>query len=67
MLGEAATTEITKAHDAQGFDENKDAAHKGGKVAGDARQQLEETSGRKVVSNDYFLEVTEKQKRLGKD
>lgn len=67
MLGEAATTEITKAHDAQGFGENKDAAHKGGKVAGDARQQLEETSGRKVVSNDNFLEQTEKQKRLGKD
>lgn len=67
MLGEAATTEITKAHDAQGFAENKDAAHKGGKVAGDARQQLEETSGRKVVSNENFLEQTEKQKRLGKD
>ncbi|SEA61166.1 BRO family, N-terminal domain [Desulfuromusa kysingii] len=67
MLGEAATTEITKAHDAQGFDENRDAAHKGGKVAGDARQQLEETSGRKVVSNDNFLEQTEKQKRLGRE
>ncbi|MBW2187599.1 MAG: Bro-N domain-containing protein [Deltaproteobacteria bacterium] len=67
MLGEAATTEITKAHDAQGFDENRDAAHKGGNVAGDARQQLEETSGRKVVSNENFLEQTEKQKRLGKD
>lgn len=67
MLGEAATTEITKAHDAQGFDENRDAAHKGGKVAGDARQQLEEKSGRKVVSNDNFLEITEKQKRLRKE
>lgn len=67
MLGEAATTEITKAHDAQGFDENRDAAYKGGTVAGDARQQLEEKSGRKVVSNENFLEVTEKQKRLGKD
>lgn len=67
MLGEAATTEITKAHDAQGFDENRDAAHKGGTVAGDARQQLEEKSGRKVVSNDNFLEITEKQKRLRND
>ncbi|MDY0191319.1 MAG: Bro-N domain-containing protein [Desulfuromonas sp.] len=67
MLGEAATTEITRAHDAQGFDENRAAAHKGGKVAGDARLQLEEKSGRKVVSNDNFLEQTEKQKRLSED
>lgn len=29
MLGEAATTEITRNKDAQGFDENKDAAKKG--------------------------------------
>lgn len=67
MLGEAATTEITKAHDAQGFDENRAAALKGGKVAGDARQQLEERSGRKVISSENFLELTEKQKRLGID
>lgn len=37
MLGEAATTEITKTQDAQGFDENRTAARKGGKIAGDAR------------------------------
>lgn len=34
MLGEAATTEITKNKDAQGFDENRVAACKGGKIAG---------------------------------
>lgn len=31
MLGEAATTEITRADDAQGFDESRTAARKGGK------------------------------------
>ncbi|MEN6467806.1 MAG: hypothetical protein ABFD45_02480 [Smithella sp.] len=41
MLGEAATTEITKTRDAQGFDENRTAATKGGKIAGDAREKLE--------------------------
>lgn len=41
MLGEAATTEITKTQDAQGFDENHTAARKGGKIAGDARENLE--------------------------
>ncbi len=64
MLGEAATTEITRTQDAQGFDENRDAAHKGGRIAGDARVELEKESGRKVVSNENYLDVPEKQKRL---
>ena len=55
MLGEAATTEITRNHDAQGFDENKEAAIKGGSVAGTARKELEEQSGRKVVSKANYL------------
>lgn len=64
MLGEAATTEITRTQDAQGFDENREAAHKGGKIAGDAREDLEKESGRKVVSQDNYLDAPEKQKRL---
>ena len=40
MLGEAATTEITRVDDAQGFDESKTAARKGGEVAGTARKDL---------------------------
>ncbi len=66
MLGEAATTEITKAHDTQGFDENRDAAYKGGKIAGDAREQLEKKSGRKVVSEENYLDMPEKKKILEK-
>jgi len=34
MLGEAATTEIARKQDAQGFPENRVAARKGGKIAG---------------------------------
>ncbi len=41
MLGEAATKEIAVRRDARGFDENKSAAKMGGKIAGDARRQLE--------------------------
>lgn len=52
MLGEAATTEITRTQDAQGFDENRTAAGKGGKIAGEARDKLEMESGRKVVSKE---------------
>jgi len=36
MLGEAATTEITRKQDARGFTENKLVAHKGGRIAGGA-------------------------------
>ncbi|MEA1921549.1 MAG: phage antirepressor protein, partial [Pseudomonadota bacterium] len=64
MLGEAATTEITRIQDAQGFSENRRAANKGGRIAGDAREKLEKESGRKVVSNDNYLGAPEKQIRL---
>jgi len=55
MLGEAATTEITRNRDTQGFDENKQAAVEGGSVAGTARKELETKSGKKVVSSKNYL------------
>ncbi|MBN1283297.1 MAG: phage antirepressor protein [Proteobacteria bacterium] len=64
MLGEAATTEIARRHDSQGFDENKTAAHKGGRIAGDARTKLEQETGRRVSSRENYLLETEHTKRL---
>ncbi len=64
MLGEAATTEIAKSTDAQGFNKNLDAAQKGGSVAGKARLDLELKSGKKVVSKDNFLPEKESKKKL---
>jgi hypothetical protein len=58
MLGEASTTEIARTQDAQGFAENKQAAKAGGKIAGDARKNLEIESGRKVVTRDNHLQIT---------
>lgn len=55
MLGEAATTEIARNKDAQGFIPNKVAAREGGTVAGNARNQLEDKSGRRVVSRGNYL------------
>jgi DNA-damage-inducible protein D len=55
MLGEAATTEITRNKDAQGFDQNKTAAREGGSIAGNARRQVEAKSGRKVITRDNYL------------
>jgi len=66
MLGEAATTEIARKQDAQGFDENKTTAHKGGKIAGDARENLEVETGKRVVDPGNYLTTPEKQKRLKK-
>jgi DNA-damage-inducible protein D len=66
MLGEAATTEITKTQDAQGFDENRTAARKGGKIAGGAREKLEKETKKMVVSKENYLDAPEKRKRLEK-
>ncbi len=64
MLGEASTIEIARSKDTQGFPENKEAAGKGGKISGDARNELEKETGNSVVSNENYLEVPEKKKRL---
>lgn len=64
MLGEAATTEITRRHDAQGFGENKTAARKGGRIAGEARENLEKETGEKVVTPENYLVEPEGRKRL---
>ncbi|NTV13854.1 MAG: Bro-N domain-containing protein [Desulfobulbaceae bacterium] len=64
MLGEAATTEIARKQDAQGFPENQVAARKGGRIAGDARKKLEVETGSKVVSDENYLTEPEARKRL---
>lgn len=63
MLGEAATTEIARNRDTQGFPRNKTAAHDGGRVAGNARRDLEKQSGRKVVTGENYLALTQSAKR----
>lgn len=60
MLGEASTTEIAKNRDAKGFDENHTAAKAGGSVAGKAREDLEQKSGKKIVSSQNFKGLIEK-------
>jgi DNA-damage-inducible protein D len=55
MLGEEATRMIAVKDDAQGFNENHDAAERGGGLAGDARRNFEEKEGLKVVSSQNFL------------
>ncbi len=54
-LGEAVTRTVAIDKDAQGFNENKTAAIKGGKTAGEARERVEIATGKKVVSSENYL------------
>ena len=56
MLAEASTTEISKEKSPETFEENKQVARKGGKVAQAARKQLEKTTGKKVITNNYLVD-----------
>jgi len=47
--------EIAVNRDAQGFNENKGAAHMGGKIARNARLELEQESGQPVISRENYL------------
>jgi hypothetical protein len=64
MLGEAATTEIARKQDAQGFVENKGAARKGGRIAREAREKLEAETGTRVSSPENYLDKPESRIRL---
>jgi hypothetical protein len=64
MLGEAATTEIARHRDARGFVPNKRAAHEGGDVAGEARENLEKKTGKRVVSRRNYLTEPQGEKAL---
>ena len=50
MLAEASTTEISKVENPDGFVESRSVAKRGGNIAGNARRELESTTGRKVIS-----------------
>lgn len=59
MLGEASTTEIARNKDAQGYVENRAAALDGGAVAGRARRDLENKSGKRVSSPENYKALPE--------
>ncbi len=66
MLGEASTTEIARSINAKGFEENKKAAKSGGKVAGNARKDLEKKSGKKISTKENYKRLTEKEIKKNK-
>lgn len=54
-LAELSTRKIAETDEAEGFEENKIPAKKGGKIAKDAKIALEEKIGKSVVTNKNFL------------
>lgn len=60
MLGEVSTTEIVQNKNSQGFQECEIASKKWWKIAWDARKNLENESGKNVISDDNYLWENEK-------
>ena len=57
MLAEATTTELSKTTNPQTFKENVEIAKQGGNVAGNARKEIEEKSGRPVITSKNATEL----------
>lgn len=64
MLAEATTTEISKEKSPKTFSESKAIAKKGGDTAGKARKDIEQKTGKSVISpqNAKYLQNKEKKK-----
>lgn len=63
MLGEKATTEITKVREAEDFDECQVAAQEGGGIAKGARLELEKKTKKSVVSPKNFMHLDKKERK----
>jgi hypothetical protein len=50
ILAETSTTELSKTINPKNIETNKDVARRGGKIAGDARKNIEGQTRRSVVS-----------------
>ena len=58
MLAEATTTELTKATNPQGLEENKKVAKEGGSVAGNARKEIEQKTGKSVITSKNAVDLS---------
>lgn len=54
-LAELSTRQIAETEEAVGFEPNKQAGKKGGRIAKSARLELEKKTGKKVISSGNFL------------
>ncbi|VVB59340.1 Uncharacterised protein [uncultured archaeon] len=64
MVGEKATTDITKVRNSKGFGKCLTASIEGGTIAGNTRRELEKKIGKSVVSKENYLHLAKKQKMI---
>lgn len=58
MLAEATTTEISKSAEPQTFEENKKVARRGGRIAGNARKEIEMDTGKSVITKKNAVDFS---------
>ena len=66
-LAELSTRQIAETMETKGLEENKTPAKKGGRVAKNARKELESKTGKKIVSGKNFLQSPKSDKKLIKE
>ena len=59
MLAEATTTEISKTVKPSTFNENKDVAQAGGAIAGNTRREIEQKTGKPVITPKNAIQLNE--------
>jgi len=65
-LAELSTRQVAENTNATGMKENKKAAKIGGNISKRAKKDFEERTGQKVVTNENYLPVKPKQKKIDK-
>ena len=66
MLAEATTTEISKEKEPKTFNDNKRIARQGGTIAGNTRREIEEKTGKRVVTSQNAKQLDKnKNKEIG--
>ena len=64
MIGEKATTDITKEKNSQGLEECKDSANKGGNIAKRTREDIETNIGKSIISKENYLPKKKKNEQI---
>jgi len=63
MVGDKATTDITISKDSEGFEECRESAVEGGTIAKNTRKEIEEKTGQSLVSNENYLQLTQRKSK----
>ena len=58
MLAEATTTELSKSVEPKNFNENREVVRKGRSIAGNARKEIESTTGKPVLTEKNAIDFT---------